>query len=89
LSNFFLKNGTVFGAKVELLLVLPNFDRKKIFQKFQNNMVQEGWNHQKMPRETGFWPSAGRESLWTTGEKVGFSKAHCEVQKQSNLNFSF
>jgi hypothetical protein len=47
------------------------------------------WNHQKMPRETGFWPSAGRESLWTTGEKVGFSKAHCKVQKQAKLNFSF
>jgi hypothetical protein len=27
--------------------------------------------------------------LWTTGEKVGFSKAHCEVQKQPNLDLSF
>jgi hypothetical protein len=52
-------------------------------------MVQEGWNHQKMLRETGLWPSASRESLWTTGEKIGFSKAHCEVQKQPNLNFPF
>jgi hypothetical protein len=24
--------------------------------------------------EIAFCPSAGRESLWTTGEKVGFSK---------------
>jgi hypothetical protein len=48
LSNFFPKNGTVFQAKVELFLVLPNFDRKKIFQKFQKKMVQEGWNYQKM-----------------------------------------
>jgi hypothetical protein len=68
LSNFFLK------AKIELFLVLPNFDRKEIFQKFQKKMVQEGWNHQKTPRQTGFWPSAGRESLWTTGEKVGIFK---------------
>jgi hypothetical protein len=52
-------------------------------------MIQEGWNHKKMPRETGFWVSAGRESLWTTGEKVRFSKDHCEVQKQPNLIFSF
>jgi hypothetical protein len=36
-----------------------------------------------------YGPFAGYESLWTTGEKVGFSKAHCEVQKQSNLNISF
>jgi hypothetical protein len=42
-----------------------------------------------MLKEINFWPSAGRESLWTTGEKVGFSKAHCEVPKQPNLDFSF
>jgi hypothetical protein len=59
------------------------------FQKFQKKMVQEGRNHQKMLRETSFWPTAGRESLWTAGGKVGFSKAHCEVQKQPNLDFSF
>jgi hypothetical protein len=52
----------------------------------------------KIPKENGsgglyqeidFRPSADRESLWTTGKKVGFSKAHCEVQKQPNLDFSF
>jgi hypothetical protein len=42
-----------------------------------------------MLKEIGFSPSAGRESLWTTGEIVGFSKAHCEVQKQPNLDLSF
>jgi hypothetical protein len=52
-------------------------------------MVQEGWNYWEMLRENEFWPSAGRESLWTTGKKVGFSKAHCEVPKQPNLDFSF
>jgi hypothetical protein len=52
-------------------------------------MVQEGSNHDKMLKEIDFGPYAGRESLWTTGEKVGFSKAHCEVPKQPNLNFSF
>jgi hypothetical protein len=85
---FFLKNGTVFRAKVELFLVLPKFDWKKIFQEFRKKMVQEGWNYYKMLKEIDFWPSAGRESLWTTIEKVGFSKAHCEVQKQPNLDFS-
>jgi hypothetical protein len=78
-----------FWAKVELFFVLPKFDWKKILQKVQKEMVQEGWNYKKMPRENEFWPYAGRESLWTTGEKVGFSKAHCEVQKQPNLDFSF
>jgi hypothetical protein len=65
---------------------------KKIIQKFQNRkkMVQQpSWNHYKMLKEIDFWPSAGRESLWATGEKVGFSKAHCEVQKQPNLDFFF
>jgi hypothetical protein len=52
-------------------------------------MVQEGRNHYKMLKEIDFCPSAGRESLWTTGERVRFSKAHCEVQKQPNLDFSF
>jgi hypothetical protein len=37
---FFLKNGTDLRAKVELFLVLPKFDWKKIFQKFQKKMVQ-------------------------------------------------
>jgi hypothetical protein len=32
----------VFRAKIELFLVLPKFDWKKIFQKFQKKMVQEG-----------------------------------------------
>jgi hypothetical protein len=32
----------VFRAKVELFLVLPKFDWKKIIQKFQKKMVQEG-----------------------------------------------
>jgi hypothetical protein len=76
--------------ETQLFLVLPKFDRKKIFQKFEKKMVQERWNHYKMLKEIDFWPSAGRESLWTTGEKVGFtSKSHCEVQKQPNLYFSF
>jgi hypothetical protein len=52
-------------------------------------MVQEGSNYDKMLKEIDFGPFAGRESLWTTGEKVGFSKAYSEVQKQPNLDFSF
>jgi hypothetical protein len=45
----------------------------------ENGSGQEGLNHY----------TTGRECLWTTCEKVGFSKAHCEVQKQPNLDFSF
>jgi hypothetical protein len=69
------------------------FEQKLHFSLFYQILIEKrfskNWNHQKMSRATGFWPSAGRESLWTTGKKVGFSKAHCEVQKQPNLNFSF
>jgi hypothetical protein len=42
LRKKYLKNGTVFRAKVELFLVPPKFDWKNIFQKFQKKMVQEG-----------------------------------------------
>jgi hypothetical protein len=54
LEKKILKNGTVFRAKVELFLVLPKFDWKKIFQKFQKKMVQEGLNHYKMLKEIDF-----------------------------------
>jgi hypothetical protein len=30
----------------------------------------------------------GHESLWTTGEKIEISRAHCEVPKPPNLEFS-
>jgi hypothetical protein len=85
---FFLKNATIFRAKVEHFFVPPKFDWI-FFQKLQNKIVQKGWNHHKMLKEIDYWPSAGRESLWTIGEKVGFSKAHCAVQKQPNLDFAF
>ena len=42
-----------------------------------------------MPRKIDFQASAGRESLWTTGEKPQFSWAHCEVQKQPFLVLTF
>jgi hypothetical protein len=34
-----------------------------------------------MARDIDFRASGGRESLWTTGEKTGFSRVHCEVPK--------
>ena len=37
-----------------------------------------------MAREVEIQAPGGRESLWTTGEKVEFSQA-CEVQEWSNL----
>jgi hypothetical protein len=52
-------------------------------------MIQESWNHYKKLKEIDFWLSTGREFLRTMGEKVGFLMAHCEVQKQPNLDFSF
>jgi hypothetical protein len=36
-----------------------------------------------------FLAPGGHESLWTTGEKIEFSRVHCEVPKQPNLEFSF
>jgi hypothetical protein len=42
-----------------------------------------------MLKEIDLGPFAGRKSLWTTGEKVGFSKTYSEFQKQPNLDFSF
>jgi hypothetical protein len=79
-----LKNGTLFWAKVELFLVLPKFDWKKIFQKFHKKMVETimkcSWilifDHL-----LALIPVDYRR-------KVGFPKAHCEVQKQPNLDFS-
>jgi Fe-S cluster biosynthesis and repair protein YggX len=82
------KNFSFFSTRNQNFPHIPYVASKKIFQKFQKKMVQEGRKHQKMLRETSFWPSAGRESLWTTGKKVEFSKAYCEVQKQPNLDFS-
>jgi hypothetical protein len=42
-----------------------------------------------MSRDIDFRAPGGHESLWTTGEKTGFSRVHCEVPKQPNLDFSF
>jgi hypothetical protein len=64
-----------FEQKLNFSLFYQILIEKRFSKNSKKKMVQEGWNHQKMPRDTGFWPSTGRESLWTTGEKVGFSKA--------------
>jgi hypothetical protein len=45
-------------------------------------MGQEVWNHYKMLKEIDFGPSAGRESLWTTGERNDFQKP--TVKSRSN-----
>ena len=42
-----------------------------------------------MARDVEIQAPGGRESLWTTGEKFDFLQAHCEVQNQPNLIFSF
>jgi hypothetical protein len=52
-------------------------------------LVKKGLNQQKMTIDIDIRASGGRESLWTTGEKTGISRVHCEVPKQPNLDFSF
>jgi hypothetical protein len=42
-----------------------------------------------MAKDIDFKAPGGRDSLWTTGEKTGFSRVHCEVPEQPNLVFSF
>jgi hypothetical protein len=59
------------------------------FQKIKKNLVKKGLNQQKMARDIDFRAPGGRESLWTTGEKNRFSRVHCEVAEQPNLDFSF
>jgi hypothetical protein len=58
-------------------------------KKFKKNLVKKDLNQQKMARDIDFRAPGGRESLWTTGEKTGFLRVHCEVPKQPNLDFSF
>jgi hypothetical protein len=70
-------------------VVLPKFDQIINFQKFKKNLVRKGLNQQKMARDIDFRAPGGRESLWTTGEKTGLSRVHCEVPEQPNLDFSF
>jgi hypothetical protein len=50
---------------------------------FKNSMVE------KTARDVDFQAAGGHESLWTTDEKIEFSRVHCEVTKQLNLDFSF
>jgi hypothetical protein len=52
-------------------------------------LVKKSLNQQKMARDIDFRAPGGRESLWTAGKKTGFSRVHCEVPKQTNLDFSF
>ena len=89
LGIFFLKNGRVFWAKLQLFVVLAKFYQIIIFQKFKKKLVLKGWNQHNMVRDVDIRAPGGRESLWTTGEKIDFSQAHCEVQNQPNLILSF
>jgi hypothetical protein len=41
-----------------------------------------------MAKGIDFQAPGCRESLWTTGEKTGFLRVHCEVPEQPNLDFS-
>jgi hypothetical protein len=86
---FFLKNGRVFWAKLQFFVVPPKFGQNNFFQKFKKNLVKKGLNQQKMSRNIDLRAPGGRESLWTTGEKTGFSHVHCEVPEQPNLDFFF
>jgi hypothetical protein len=80
------------------------FEQKLNFSLFYQNSIGKGFsknskrkwfrsveslNHDNMLKKIDFGPFAGRDSLWTTGEEVGFSKTHCKIQKQPNLDLSF
>jgi hypothetical protein len=78
-----------FLSKTSIFIVLPKFDQNNFVQKFKKNLVRKGLNQQKMTRDIDFRAPDGRESMWNTGEKTGFSRVHYEVPKQPNLNFSF
>jgi hypothetical protein len=84
----FLKTG-FFEQILQFFVVPPKFDQNNFFQKFKKNLVRESLNQQKMTRDIDFRVPGGRESLWTTGEKTGFSRVHCEVPEQPILDFSF
>jgi hypothetical protein len=74
--RFFSEKWHGFSSKSWTITCSTKIWLEKDFSKIPK---ENGWNHYKMLKEIDFWPSAGRESLWTTGEKVGFSKAHCDV----------
>jgi hypothetical protein len=59
------------------------------FKNSKKNLVGKSLNQQKIARDIDFRAPGGRESLWTTGEKTEFSRVHCEVPEQPNLDFSF
>jgi hypothetical protein len=77
--------GVLWNFNCHILVVLLKLKKLNFFLFYQN--------FPKIPKENGsrglkphykmlkvdFRPSSGRESLWITGKKVGFSKAHCEV----------
>jgi hypothetical protein len=78
-----------FFLKLKFFVVPRKFDQNNFFQKFKKNLVTKSLNQQKMARDIDFRAPGGRESLWTTGKKTGFSRVHCEVPEQPNLDFPF
>jgi hypothetical protein len=72
-------------------LIFENISSKKwqVFFSKTSDFCSKGSKQQKMAIAVDFRASAGREFLWTTGEKTGFSRVHCEVPKQPNLEFSY
>jgi hypothetical protein len=87
--RFFFLNGTIFGAKTQLFVVLPKFDRNNIFQKFKKNLFKESLNQQKMAKYVDFRSFAGRKSPWITAKKVEVSHGNCVGQIPPILNFPF
>jgi hypothetical protein len=77
-NGIFLKfqRRIAISSKMEEMITVFNFSL------FHQNLikpilVRKGWNQQKMARDIDFRALGGRESLWTTGEKTGFSRVHC------------
>jgi hypothetical protein len=78
-----------FLSKTSIFRCSTKFDQNNFFQKFKKNLVRKRSKQQKMAIDIDLRAPGGRESLWTTGEKTGFLRVHCEVPEQPNLDFSF
>jgi hypothetical protein len=77
-----------FEQNFNFSLFHQNLSKFFFFKNSKKNLDRKGLNQQKMLRDIDFRAPGGCESLWTPGEKTGFSRVHCEVSEQPNLDFS-
>jgi hypothetical protein len=80
-----------FEQKVNFSLFYQNLIEKRFYKNSKRKWFRKVETTGKCPGRTNFDHLLAVNPFreWTTGEKEGFSKAHCEVPKQPNLDFSF